>query len=166
MHDLLIQRACSTTHVALIDDFTTGQFEDAQNFTLQMRLPPQIIFYESQFAETAEEALRYLETNGKTFSRNGEMLLRTGSIPRVRVRSGRVSCELLDACFQRKKMGDFHIIFHPTEFINQQQGMREVLSAINSGSLPAVFINAFFKNNSMSRILVTDCYGRTNRINY
>lgn len=163
---LLDERSCQGVHYAMIDDFTTGQYEDGERFSLQMRLPPTSVSYESQFAESAEEAFRYLQASGKTLYRGNEALLRSGSMPRLRVRSGRVSCELLDACFQRQKEGDIHIIFHPTEFVNQQQGMRDVLMTINGGTLPAIFINAFFKGNSINRILAINHYGRTERLYY
>lgn len=163
---LFRQRGCSVTHHAMVDDFTTGVLEDISRFAIQMRYPPDTVVYESSFTTEAENALRSFTASRRTFPRGGEIVLHSPSQPRLRVKSGRVSCELLDACFQSHKRGETHVIFHPTEFVGQQEGMREVLRELCGGRLPATFINVFFKNNAMSRVFITDTYGKTKRVNF
>lgn len=153
-------------HHAMVDDFTTGTSVDASDFTGRMQYPPENVRYESEFEQEAEEALQRLNSKGKTVKVGGETLLNSGSMPRLRVKSGRVSCELLDACFQDQKDGDVHVIIHPTEFVKQQEGMKEVLKATNDGKLPGKFINIFFKNRNLSRVLETDENGKTRKINF
>lgn len=153
-------------HHAMVDDFTTGVSIDGSNFTGRMQYPPENVRYESEFEQEAEETLQKLNSQGKTVRVGGETLLNSGSMPRLRVKSGRVSCELLDACFQNQKEGDVHVIVHPTEFVKQQDGMKDVLKATNGGKLPGKFINIFFKNRNLSRVIETDENGKTKRINF
>lgn len=161
---LLKRRACEVIHVEMIDDFTTGIREDITVFTSRMVDNPLHVFYESEFAKEAEEMARFLEREGKTIIVQGEVLLACGRMPRIRTRSDRASCELLDACFQRRKEGNPHIIIHPKLFVAQQAGMREILKIISGGELPAEFINIYFKNRALSRIVHTDRYGQSRNI--
>ena len=161
---LLRDRGYSPLHIAMVDDYTTDQETDVTTFTRQMRQQPDITHFESYFADEAEARLQHLRDARRTMVLRGELRLMEGSQPRLRVQSGRVSCELLDACFQLTKGTGIHIIIHPTEFVSQQQGMREILSAINGDKLPGIFINIFFKRNVLSRILLTDHHGRTRTI--
>ena len=96
----LCDRACSPIHVVMIYDFTTGETADTDYFVLQMRQPPEQVYYESQFAITAEQYIKKLISMRHVTRFNGELHLARGSGPRLTVRSGRASCELLDACFQ------------------------------------------------------------------
>lgn len=164
--DKLEDRYSSVSHIALIDDFTTDNYVDPSYFTLQMRQRPTRVFYESEFQSEAEENLLRLQGEGKTLYIGGEVLLSEHKQPVLRVRSGRVSCELLDACFQRSKGGGIHIIIHPSEFTHQQENMRTILRAICGGRLPSDFINIYFKSHSLalSKVLFTNSYGRTHQI--
>lgn len=161
---LLEGRECSVRHVEMVDDFTTNQRGNGREFIAQMADNPMHVYFESEFAQEAEDIARFLEREGKTINVQGERLLARGSMPKIRTRSGRVSCELLDACFQRRKGSDANIIFHPKSFIQQQEGMRTLLHAINGNRLPGSFVNIFLKNNSISTILHTDIEGRSRRI--
>lgn len=160
----LRDRGCTPLHIAMVDDYTTGQSVDVSYFTRQMRQQPDVTHYESYFAVEAEARLQQLRGARRAMVLRGEFRLMDGSQPRLSVQSGRASCELLDACFQLTKGSGTHIIIHPTEFVSQQQGMREILYAINGGKLPGNFINIFFKRNVLSRILFTDHHGRTKNV--
>lgn len=161
---LLEERSCRVTHWEMVDDFTTGIWEDTHLFTERMNDNPTHIFYESEFAQQAEEIAHDLQRRGKTIQVQGEILLAQGRMPRIRTRSGRISCELLDACFQCQKSGDTHVIVHPKMFSHQQEGMREILREISGGQLPASLLNIFFKNDSISTVLFTDRHGRGKHI--
>lgn len=161
--EALQDRGCRPVHIAMVDDYTTGQSADSDHFTHKMKNRPERVRFESEFAQQAEDRLARLRSARRVTAYNGELHLTDGSRPRLTVRSGRVSCELLDACFQETKGEGTHIIIHPTNFIHQQEGMRDVLSAMR-GRLPGNIINIFFRRTNLSRVLFTDVSGRTTHV--
>jgi len=162
--DTLQGRGCRPVHVAMFDDYTTGQRGKLDNYIQRMKVRPERVHHESEFARPAEEHLARLRSARRVAAYNGEFHLTGGNRPRLTVRSGRPSCELLDACFQDTKGRGTHIIIHPTDFVHQQEGMRDILGAINGDRWPGSIINVFFRRTNLSRVLFTDHSGRTKNV--
>ncbi len=162
--ELLAARGSTVGHYVLIDDYTGERNGDHNYFLNRIGVPPAAVFFESSFAQPTREVFEALRQRGRVFTRNRAAFLRGNHCygpPLLWTISDRPSCTLLDACFQREKISaipsngnpSYHIIIHPTEFCPQQEGMYGVLKEMYGHSPPGVFINLFFKNTSISRIL-------------
>ena len=162
--DILGRLFSHQTHLALIDDFTTANYEQDRSFLDRMIHKPNQVFFESEFADLAVNWTLRFQQEGKTFNNKGRVWLISSPAAPLTTESGRPSCELLDALFQNLKQPvDTNLIIHPSFFAEQQKNMRQILIAIN-GQLPFNLINIFFRNDSITQIIKTNPYGQTKRL--
>jgi len=171
---LLEAKDCHVEHYALLDDLTGKKGGNAADFIDKMRDPPQNIRYEATFVEEADEHIGRLIEAGRTreHAMTGEVFLWTGTRgPRLRVISGRPSCEMLDACYQSGKSrhesaagrpsDQYHILIHPSRFAPQQVGMRGILQEMHGRRLPGAFVNLFFYGSTRYQVQYTPPTGET-----
>ena len=168
LNELLGRRWIDTRHVAMIDDLNVEEmFAGSTNRRLldYMSVRPASVVFESHLKEAAEEAIQDLSDAGGVGTVAGVLSLnhRDNPIP-LRNSQGIPSCELLDSLFQLTKRCDATVIFHPTTFRRQQEGMREMLIEVNSGELPFEIYNLFYRNGNMSQLLHTDRKGVTQNV--
>ncbi|GEM_PF-4396343 len=171
---LLEAKECHVEHYALLDDFTGERTAVAADFIDKMRDRPQNICYEAAFVDEAENHIRRFTEAGRTreHAMTEEVFLWTGTRgPLLRVKSGRPSCGILDACYQTEKSrhesatgrptNQYHVLIHPSSFVPQQADMRDILREIHDGRLPGAFINLFFHKSTAYQVHYTPPDGNT-----
>jgi hypothetical protein len=163
-------------HDLLFDDFTPdiAHHRYSMDFFLSqiaLNLHPALNhrYYESQFATEAQELIQSVPRQRTLRIQNSLHLIsdRDQPLP-ITTPSGRATCGVLDALFQRTKHLDHQataaIIVHSKEFVGQQQLMRQLLLSF-FGELPLTFLNIFTKNDRVSTILLTQPNGEESYVN-
>lgn len=149
----LTGKGCGISHYALYDEYSEPPTIDPSHYTSRFRVRPEKIIMESELLPEAEAAAEKI--SGKYLHRYD------GRLIALRRQNGKVACCLMDAVFQRQKVGEASVIIHPYEWKLQQEEMRVVLREICGGELPYEILNIFLKGGTINKTFHTDRSGRT-----